>query len=85
MKLEQCLQGHPRVVKALSALSPEPQNRITYQPGNHDMEFVFPGSARCSAAPSPGEDTHPRIRFITDSPTSSSRTASSSTTATSSR
>lgn len=68
MKVEQCLRGHPQVIKALSALLARPQNRITFQPGNHDMEFFFPGVQRMFCRALTGEDAHPRVRFISDEP-----------------
>ena len=69
MKLEQCIRGHPRVIKAFSTLlGATPQNRITFQPGNHDMEFFFPGVQRMFCRAVTGEDVHPRLRFITEQP-----------------
>src|SRR5262249_18780596 len=68
LKVEQCLKGHPRVIKALSALLANPSNRLTFQPGNHDMEFFFPGVQRRFCRALTGEETHPRLRFISDAP-----------------
>jgi UDP-2,3-diacylglucosamine pyrophosphatase LpxH len=63
MKVEQCLHGHPRVVKAIARVLKHPNNRITFQPGNHDMEFLYPGVQRMFCRALTGEDTHPRVRF----------------------
>lgn len=67
-KLEQCLSGHPRVVKALQAFLAKPQNRISYQPGNHDMEMFFPGVQRQLSRALTGEDGHPRLIFRAEAP-----------------
>ncbi|MGB5366149.1 MAG: metallophosphoesterase, partial [Polyangiales bacterium] len=42
-KLQQCLEGHPRFVLALREFIHKPTNRVTYLPGNHDLEFWFAG------------------------------------------
>ena len=68
LKVEQCLKGHPRVINALSALLAIPSNRITFQPGNHDMEFFFPGVQRLFCRALTGEESHPRVRFISEDP-----------------
>ena len=67
-KLEQCLRGHPRFVKALSQFLAHPGHRITYQPGNHDMELFFPGVAAQFCRAVTGEDQHPRLRIIGEVP-----------------
>ncbi len=67
-KLEQCLRGHPQVVRALSAFLSRPHNRLTYQPGNHDMEFFFPGVQRMFSQALTGEARHPRVRFNVEAP-----------------
>ncbi len=68
MKIEQCIKGHPRVIRALQGFLKRPNNRLTYQPGNHDMEFFFPGVQRAFTRAITGEDTHPRIRYISEEP-----------------
>ncbi|MFZ5470517.1 MAG: metallophosphoesterase [Myxococcota bacterium] len=67
-KLEQCIRGHPQVIDAFRALLKNPRNRLTYQPGNHDMELFFPGVQRMFCRAVTGEDTHPRVRFISEEP-----------------
>lgn len=68
LKLEQCLRGHPQVVRAMTRLLANGKNRITYQPGNHDMELFFPGVQRTFCRALTGEDTHPRVRFVSEEP-----------------
>lgn len=68
MKVDQCLRGHPRIVKALSAVLADPKNRITFQPGNHDMEFFFPGVQRAFCRAVTGEELHPRLTFSVETP-----------------
>lgn len=68
-KLEQCLTGHPRVVRALRQLLEKvPGARVVYQPGNHDQEFFFPGVQRMFCRALTGHDTHPRVAFISEQP-----------------
>jgi UDP-2,3-diacylglucosamine pyrophosphatase LpxH len=67
-KLEQCLTGHPNVARALGAFLRNGKNRITYQPGNHDMELFFPGCQRLFARAVTGEDVHPRLSFVPQEP-----------------
>ena len=42
-KLQQCLDGHPKFVLALREFMQKPTNRLTYLPGNHDLELHWPG------------------------------------------
>lgn len=68
-KLRQCLDGHPRFVRALHDLMRRGNRRITYLPGNHDLDMWFPGPQqlfrRYVAPPGAAE----RVRFITESDT----------------
>ncbi len=41
-KLKQCIIGHPKVVNALKKFLVQKNHTITYIPGNHDIEFMFP-------------------------------------------
>lgn len=68
IKLFKCLRGHPRVVQALAKFLEHPDSQITYLPGNHDMEFVFPGTQALFTRFLTGQDTHPRVRFVTAQP-----------------
>ena len=66
LKLDLCLRGHPKVVGALQALIEKPHRRITYVPGNHDMEFLFPNVRRHFCRTLTGKDADDRVQFITD-------------------
>ena len=66
IKLFKCLKGHPRVVQALATFLKNEQSQITYLPGNHDMEFIFPGTQALFTRFITGQETHPRIRFVTE-------------------
>jgi UDP-2,3-diacylglucosamine pyrophosphatase LpxH len=68
-KLKQCLEGHPRFVNAVREFLSRPNRRVTYLPGNHDLDMWFPGPQelfRRYAAPGDASD---RVRFITSSDT----------------
>ena len=62
-KLRACLDGHPVFIDALRRFAARERSRITYLPGNHDLDFVFPGVQallRERVAPD-----HPeRLRFV---------------------
>jgi UDP-2,3-diacylglucosamine pyrophosphatase LpxH len=68
LKLEQAIKGHPRVIAAIRSLLARPQNRLTYLPGNHDMELYFRGVQRMLCRALTGEETHSRVRFVEDRP-----------------
>lgn len=67
-KLGECLAGHPHVIEAFRGFLSRPQNRLIYQPGNHDMELFFPGVQKLFCRAITGDDTHPQIRFAADEP-----------------
>ncbi|MCA9577548.1 MAG: hypothetical protein R3B40_12560 [Polyangiales bacterium] len=68
-KLRPCLEGHPRFVHALKTFLENPENRLTYLPGNHDLEMWFPGAQELFMRyVAPGEAAE-RVRFITRSDT----------------
>ncbi|MBX3247112.1 MAG: metallophosphoesterase [Myxococcales bacterium] len=67
-KLRQCLDGHPVAVRALKDFMARPHNRITYLPGNHDLDMWFPGPQellRRYIAPEAAD----RVRFVTQTDT----------------
>lgn len=68
-KLRQCLDGHPRFVNAIREFLEPPLRRITYIPGNHDLEMWFPAThelfKRRVAPGVLGE----RVRFVTQTDT----------------
>jgi UDP-2,3-diacylglucosamine pyrophosphatase LpxH len=66
MKLEQCLKGHPQVVRGFSNFLAQEQNQITYQPGNHDLDFFFPKVQEQFCRAITGHPTHPRLKFISE-------------------
>src|SRR5688500_8903203 len=42
-KLRQCLEGHPRWVHAVRDFMSKKGRRITFLPGNHDLDMIFEG------------------------------------------
>src|SRR5262245_54174428 len=42
-KLRQCLDGHPRFVRALRDFLRKKGRRIVFLPGNHDLDMVMAG------------------------------------------
>lgn len=68
-KLRQCLEGHPRFVRALRDLLSKPNRRMTYLPGNHDLDMWFPATHEMFRRyVAPGAPTD-KVRFITTSDT----------------
>ncbi|MBI3725250.1 hypothetical protein HY251_15065 [bacterium] len=65
-KLKACLDGHPTVTRALAAFVESPRKRITYIPGNHDIDLVFPRVRRLFRELVTGSPLDERIRFIVD-------------------
>jgi len=68
-KLRQCLDGHPRFVNAIREFLEKPSRRITYIPGNHDLDMWFPATHELfkrRVAPGALAD---RVRFITQTDT----------------
>lgn len=68
IKLFKCLSGHPRVVQALAEFLQHEHAHLTYLPGNHDMEFVFPSTQALFTKFITGKESHPKIRFVTAQP-----------------
>lgn len=69
LKVELCLKGHPKVVEALRGFLRERKgNRrcITYLPGNHDMELVFPTVRKLFSKAICGAELDDRVSFIVD-------------------
>ena len=68
-KLQQCLDGHPKLVLAIREFLQKPTNRLTYLPGNHDLEFWFPGVQDLFLRyVAPGQVSE-RVHFVTSSDT----------------
>lgn len=68
IKLLKCLRGHPVVVRALQRFLAHPDAQLTYLPGNHDMELVFPAAQRLFSRFVTGQEEHPRLRVVTAQP-----------------
>ena len=68
-KLQQCLEGHPKFVIALREFLQTPTNRLTYLPGNHDLELWFSAVQELFLRyVAPGEAAE-RVHFVTSSDT----------------
>ncbi len=67
-KLRRCLGGHPKVVRALGAFLAVRHKRISYLPGNHDMELFYPAAQRAFTEALTGRPVDPRVRFVTERP-----------------
>jgi UDP-2,3-diacylglucosamine pyrophosphatase LpxH len=68
-KLRQCLDGHPRFVRALRDFLKRSAHRVVFLPGNHDLDMVMKGPQallRRYIAPNVPED---RLQFVVDSDT----------------
>jgi UDP-2,3-diacylglucosamine pyrophosphatase LpxH len=65
-KLKACIEGHPTVMRALTAFVEAPRKRITYLPGNHDMELVFPRVRRLFRETLTGSPLDERVQFVVD-------------------
>jgi len=68
-KLRQCLDGHPRFVHAVRTFLGKPRRKLTYLPGNHDLEMWFTEPQdlfRRYVAPGAASD---RVHFLTSSDT----------------
>jgi UDP-2,3-diacylglucosamine pyrophosphatase LpxH len=66
LKIELCLRGHPKVVESLRAFVRPKHRRITYQPGNHDMELLFPAVRRVFSKALTGAEVDERVQFVVD-------------------
>lgn len=64
-KVRQCLEGHPLFVRALREILQKPGRRVTYLPGNHDLDMWMSGPQeifrRYIAPGAHGE----KVRFVT--------------------
>jgi len=55
-----------RVMQALGHFLKNEDSQITYLPGNHDMEMLFPAAQALFTRFVSGQESHPRVRFISD-------------------
>ncbi len=68
-KLRACLEGHPRFVRAVRGFLSKPHRRITYLPGNHDLDMWFAGPQQLFRRyVAPGQAAE-RVQFVTSSDT----------------
>ncbi|MFW5920220.1 MAG: metallophosphoesterase [Polyangiales bacterium] len=68
-KVRQCLEGHPVWVRATREFLARPGRRLTFLPGNHDLEMWMKGPQELFRRyVAPGEAGE-RVRFITASDT----------------
>ena len=68
-KLQQCLDGHPKFVNAIREFLRNPNNRVTYLPGNHDLDMWFQGPQELFRRHIASGDAGERVRFVTSSDT----------------
>lgn len=68
-KLRRCLDGHPIFVRALKRFMAHPGHRMTYLPGNHDLDMWFEGPQNLLRRYVAPGDAGRRVRFITKSDT----------------
>ena len=66
-KLRRVLEGHPRVTAALRAFLAKRGKRLTYIPGNHDIDMWFPGAQQLFRAYVAPGALASRVRFVTSS------------------
>lgn len=68
-KLRACLEGHPRMIRALRRFLTRARRKLVYLPGNHDLDMHFTEAQElfCRYV-APGE-LRERVRFITQSDT----------------
>lgn len=68
-KLRACIEGHPHFVQGLREFVEKRGRRITYLPGNHDLDMWFHGAQELfKRYVAPGEAAD-RVRFITSTDT----------------
>ncbi|MHB1847066.1 MAG: metallophosphoesterase family protein [Deltaproteobacteria bacterium] len=67
-KLRRCLTGHPKFVRSLAGFLSVRHKRISFLPGNHDMEFVYPAVQRAFCEAVTGQPEDPRVHFVVDRP-----------------
>ena len=68
-RLRLCLEGHPVFCAAIRRFLANPENRLTFLPGNHDLEMWLPGPQETFRRYVAPEDARDRVQFITASDT----------------
>ncbi|HPB50348.1 MAG TPA: hypothetical protein PLY68_04455 [Myxococcota bacterium] len=65
-KVARCVRGHPAVFDALRRFISVPDHRVTINPGNHDIDIVFPGAQRVIRARLGVPEDSQAVTFVTD-------------------
>lgn len=65
-KVRRCILGHPLVFDALARFVHTPDHRVTYIPGNHDMEVAFPKVQRMLRARLGLPEDSTALTFVVD-------------------
>jgi UDP-2,3-diacylglucosamine pyrophosphatase LpxH len=65
-KIQACMDGHPKVHRALAEFIRTPHKHVTVIPGNHDFDWVFPKAQEAFCERLCGTRTDPRVQFICD-------------------
>lgn len=65
-KVARCVKGHPAVFDALSEFIRVPGHTITFNPGNHDIDIVFPKAQKVIRCRLGVPDDWPAVNFIVD-------------------
>lgn len=68
-KLRQILEGHPEFVHATRDFLAKDKRRMTFLPGNHDLDMWFEGPQQLLLRYIAPGDVADRVRFITESDT----------------
>ncbi len=66
IKVGRCVKGHPAVFDALVRFIAFPGHKITFNPGNHDIDIVFPKARNVILARLGVPGGSPSVEFITD-------------------
>jgi len=66
-KLKSCMDGHQSIMDTLRNFISKPGRRITYIPGNHDMDFFFEGVRHLFSMTLTGKSEDRRLKFIISS------------------
>ncbi len=65
-KVARCIKGHPAVFDALCRFIEFPGHTVTFNPGNHDIDIVFPRSRAVIRARLGVTDDSTSVNFVTD-------------------
>jgi len=65
-KVVRCIKGHPAVFDAMCRFLTEPGHTVTFNPGNHDIDLVFPLVQKVIRARLGVPDDSQSVSFIVD-------------------